>query len=240
MPSAASRAVPFLVIAALELWGAATLSTGAGALATVSGAGIAWAGLATGWVGAAYLRNTPDWLGKERRWQPLLLPFIVTSGAVARVARRVGVRERSEVAPGLWVGGWPRASSPTWAQLDCTAELPRRGRAEAYRCVPMLDGVAPEAARVVAAVEQAVSWRREGRTVLVHCAYGHGRSVIVAAATMVLTGDAASPEEAVRRIRSLRAGARLGDAQRRVLAEVVRTLGASENRDYDDAEPVTS
>lgn len=233
MSHPASRSAPFLCIGALEL-GAAGLLRTHGAVGLALATGLAWAGLATAWVGVAYLLGRPDMLGKGRFWRHALLPFTLASAAVARVARRVGVSERSEVAPGLWVGGWPDAGSETWAQLDCTAELPRRGRAEAYRCVPMLDGVAPGLERVSAAVEQAVRWRREGRTVLVHCAYGHGRSVIVACATMVIAGDAADPDTAVRRVQALRRGARLAPAQRRALADAVRVLGASGIRDYDD------
>jgi hypothetical protein len=230
MPSTASKALPFLLVAGLENYGAWRLwpEGSSGSLAMVAlASSLAWAGLATSWVAIAYALERPTLFFKATPFRALLLPFTAASATVARIARTLGVTERSEVAPGLWVGGWPSASSETWAQVDCTAELPRRGRASEYRCCPMLDGVAPSPNALIPAVQQVLDWRSAGRTVLVHCAYGHGRSAIVASAAMVIAGDAPNVDDAIRRIKSLRPGARFSPSQRMAVARAVEMLGVS-------------
>lgn len=209
-----SPAVPFFVVGLGELALAALLPAW---LAWAP----AWAGAATTWVAVAYAAGRPGWLGKLHApalafWA--LLPYhLVARGSVV-VSRRWLREERVEIAPGLWVGGWPRDGAPGLAQLDVTAELPRRGDAARYACIPMLDGapVPPDAWR--AAVAQARAWRAEGLPVLVHCAYGHGRSVAVVVGVLVAEGAAASWEEAHARVLAVRPLAKMTGAQRRQLA----------------------
>jgi hypothetical protein len=237
MSSTASKALPFIVVAALEGYGALRIWPEGPAGAPFPAAlalALAWASLATGWVALAYALHRPKLLLKATPASWLLLPFTVASATIARIARRVGVSERSEVAPGLWVGGWPGASSETWAQVDCTAELPRRGVSSEYLCCPMLDGVAPSSSALLPAVQQALAWRSSGRTVLVHCAYGHGRSVIVASAAMVIAGDAPNVDAAIRHIKSLRPGTRFTASQRQAVNQAVEVLGVSQNYGYSD------
>jgi protein-tyrosine phosphatase len=57
--------------------------------------------------------------------------------------------------------------------------------------------------------------------VLVHCAYGHGRSVAVAIAAMVEEGLAGTWEEAHARVLAVRPLARMTAAQRRLVARMV-------------------
>lgn len=211
------KAVPFGMIALGELWLAWRFPA--------VGLGLGWCAAATAWVTLSYAWGRPNWLGKARRWRWLLGPYALTAMGVARAAQRLGVSERSEVVPGLWVGGWPRTQSDTFCQLDCTSELGRRGRAEAYRCVPMLDGVAVPERELRAAVSQVQTWRAEGRQVLIHCAFGHGRSVAVACAVMVLEGQAATLEAALALVKTHRPGARLDRAQTAAVLRVTNTLG---------------
>ena len=179
-----------------------------------------WTGLTTLWAGLAYLLRRPNLLGKHRpklTFLPLI-PFLLFARGVAFAGTRVIRHARIEVVPGLWVGGWPHRGAPGLAQLDLTAELPRRGDALRYACVPMLDGAAPRPADWHAAVEQAVIWRSEGLPVLVHCAYGHGRSVSVVIGVLVAEGLADGWEDAHARVLALRPRARMTSAQRRMLA----------------------
>jgi hypothetical protein len=185
-----------------------------------------WAGLGTTWVSLAYLAGRPGWLGKESApWLSLvlLLPFHLVARGTAFVAQRI-MRTRVEIAPGLWVGGWPRQGAPGLAQLDLTAELPRRGTALRYACVPMLDGAAPSPERWHAAVEQARQWRAEGLPVLVHCAYGHGRSVAVCIGVLVAEGSDSTWEAAHARVLAVRPRAVMTPAQRRMVAAAVAEL----------------
>ncbi len=179
-----------------------------------------WTALAAAWVAVAYAADRPRLFGKmdaPRLAAVVLFPFLGSVRVLARAPRRFGVDDRSEVAPGLWVGGWPRPGVSPLAHLDCTAELPCLAAPRAYRCVPMLDATAmrPEALRE--AVDQVLRWRAEGLPVLVHCAYGHGRSVAVTAVVLVRSGLSPDLDHALARIRALRPRARLVGGQREVV-----------------------
>ena len=63
-----------------------------------------------------------------------MAPYLRFSRLVAATTLTPRSRERDEVAPGIWVGGWPRAGAPSLAQLDLTGELPRRGDAGVRLC----------------------------------------------------------------------------------------------------------
>ena len=211
-----SPAVPILVVAALELWLA---SIGPWWLAGVLG----WMGLTSLTAGLAYVLNRPAWMGKQhgalRVW---MAPYLAFSRVVAATAQRLGHAERDEVAPGLWVGGWPMAGAPGLAQLDLTAELPRRGEALAYAVVPMLDGRGMSGAAFAQALAVAQGWRAAGHPVLVHCAYGHGRSVSVACALLVAEGLEPDLASAEARIRSFRRRAGVRSYQRPVVEAWLR------------------
>ncbi len=185
----------------------------------------AWLALVAGWVALVYGVERPRLLGKVDApgiAGVLLYPLL---GSARMLVGRPGAGRagRSEVAPGLWVGGWPAAGPDSLAHLDCTAELPRRAEPRAYRCVPMLDGTAMSPEALHEAVEQVMRWRAEGLPVLVHCAYGQGRSVAVTAAVMVRSGLAPTLDDALDQIRALRPRARLVRGQRAVVeAELAR------------------
>ncbi len=206
---------PLFVVAALELWAAFQLPWWVGLW-------FGWAGVATGLVAVAYLFQRPGWLGKGTARHGLYAPYLLFSRGVATVAQRIGLIERQEIVPGLWVGGWPRQGAEGLAQLDLTAELPRRGTAAEYRNIPMLDGAAPRREDWESAVEQALAWRREGHAVLVHCAYGHGRSVAVIIGVLVREGHAADQQAAMAMVRHVRPRARLTPEQRRFVDAVFR------------------
>ena len=211
------QALPILLVAGLELWLAGVLPWWAAWL-------VGWVGLSTLVAGLAYVANRPGWLGKTR---PLLraamAPYLRFSRLVAATAQRLGHKERDEVAPGIWVGGWPRAGAPGLAQLDLTAELPRRGEALAYTCVPMLDGRGMSPGAFAQAMVQARAWRAAGHPVLVHCAYGHGRSVSVACALLVVEGVDPDLDTAEARVRALRPRAGIRTYQRSVVESWLRS-----------------
>jgi hypothetical protein len=205
------QAVPILVVAGLELWLASVLPWWAAWL-------VGWVGLSTLLAGLAYVANRPAWLGKHRPLLRLLMaPYLRFSRIVASTAQKLGHKERDEVAPGIWVGGWPRQGAPGLAQLDLTAELPRRGEALDYANVPMLDGRGMSPHDFNRAMSHALAWRRAGHPVLVHCAYGHGRSVSVACALLVIEGVDPDLDSAEARVRALRPKAGLRAYQRPVV-----------------------
>lgn len=225
--------VPFLLVGLGEAWLATILPTWA---AWPMG----WVAASTLWTALAYALNRPRMLGKKDApavAAVLLAPVLLFARGAAVLVRRHDQRElgperggeRVEIVPGLWVGGWPRHGAPGLAQIDLTAELPRRGEAARYACIPMLDGAPMSEGRFRAAVKLALGWRAEGVPVLIHCAYGHGRSVAVLIGVLVAEGHFASWPAAFDHVRSLRPRARLTQAQRAVVEACVppREAGAT-------------
>ncbi|MQM14605.1 hypothetical protein Taro_047539 [Colocasia esculenta] len=102
----------------------------------------------------------------------------------------------SEIAEGLYVGGWP--SSPDHlppgepAVIDCTCELPRISALtrNGYLCVATWDTRAPRPSEIESAVRWACRKRAQKKPVYIHCAFGHGRSVCVMYALLVALGIA--------------------------------------------------
>jgi hypothetical protein len=216
-----SRAATLFVVAAGELWAASATPAWAAWF-------LAWCGLSTGWAAIAYVARRPGWLAKEGAAAWALGPFLWWSRGSARVAHRAMGEPRVEVVPGLWVGAWPRDGAPGLAQLDLTAELPRRGTALRYACVPMLDAATPSEADFHAAVAQARAWREEGLPVLVHCAYGHGRSVAVLIGVLLAEGRAGTWEAAHGLVLARRPRARMTAAQRAFVAVATRVYATPE------------
>lgn len=185
----------------------------------------AWAGVSTGWLALAYGLRRPALLGKTHAplvASALLAPVLLFAQGVARAAQRSPRHERQEIVPGLWVGGWPRPEDSPLAHLDLTAELPLQARPARYRNIPMLDGAPPHPDAWWAGVEQALAWRAEGHAVLIHCAYGHGRSVAVLVGVLVAEGWDADAEAALARVQAQRPRARLTEAQRAVVEAGLR------------------
>lgn len=111
-----------------------------------------------------------------------------------------------EIAPGLWLGGYP-ASLPTpgCGVLDLTAEYPRakvtHGRP--YASVPMMDLLPPEQDAVERALAAYAGLKAQG-PVLVHCALGMTRSVATVTHILVNDGSFSDLPEAVAYVREKR------------------------------------
>lgn len=116
--------------------------------------------------------------------------------------RLQGHRWFDEIAPQVWVGGAPTyerdqqflIDNGITAVLDMRAE--RNGPTDfytandiSYHRVPVLDVMVPDTAQLSEAVEWVEGQIDDGRTVLVHCAKGRGRSAIVVAATLMRRHD---------------------------------------------------
>ena len=107
------------------------------------------------------------------------------------------------------------------------ADLVRRARAHgiAVRRFPIVDVSAPPAramARFIRMIEAIVDEVRAGRTVVIHCRGGLGRTGLVAASCLVALGH--EPGEAIRRVRSARPGAVEVEQQERWVYAVTEAL----------------
>ena len=133
------------------------------------------------------------------------------------------------IATGLFVGRLPFPSERDVlraagidAVLNLCWEFPalsgiaRDARFEAIR-IPILDGAAPTDCQFDEAVRWVASRRAEGRTVLIHCAQGHGRTATLASAVLVRLGMAGNLGDALAMVRAVRPLAQPSRAQEAAL-----------------------
>jgi hypothetical protein len=167
-------------------------------------------------------------------WSPthraILLPYAVLAGLTLYLSRWFDREDlMNPVGPGLFVGRLPFPSEhPRLADAGITAVLslcwefpllpaPSKTSGLEVACVPILDGCPPSNRQFREAMERVALWRAEGRTVLIHCAQGHGRSATIAAAVLCRLGVSPDVEGALTLIRTSRPRARPSRSQREAL-----------------------
>jgi hypothetical protein len=95
-------------------------------------------------------------------------------------------------------------------------------RSATYRCFPILDGSAPSSDDLVNFVQQL---RVEGNgRILIHCANGHGRTGLVAAAWLIANRTVESVDDAIALLREARPGIRLNGSQHTILEQAITGL----------------
>lgn len=181
---------------------------------------------------ALFAKDASD--GSFPLWSHLLFyPYLYSLRAYV-LLRRLKNREPvfTQVADGLYVGGWPcrAADLPPPAPdggarppavVDCTCELPRPACLAGlpYLNVPTWDSRGLRLRDMDRAVEWARERRRQGHAVLVHCAFGHGRSVAVVCALLVALGMAHSWQDGERMVKRVRPRVHLNKGQVAVLQQ---------------------
>jgi predicted protein tyrosine phosphatase len=162
-----------------------------------------------------------EWAFQHPGWMQavdlLLLPYRLLARVTFGVLRRLDPMDLMHpVGTRLFVGRLPLpadhgrlAEHGVTSVLNLCAEFPRLSRLDraaglttAY--LPILDGAAPTERQFRAAVDWIAARHGEGRSVLVHCAQGRGRSVTVAAAALCRLGLATDPADALARITAAR------------------------------------
>jgi hypothetical protein len=198
----------------LLLWPAASFGTVA----------LAYAG-----AGARLFGKQPD--GRMRPGAVLvLLPYLLLTWATWHLARKLS-REPAyaEVVPGLFVG---RRLLPgelpvgTGAVLDLTSEfIEPAGIRTACRYVslPILDASTLPVDRVVPVLRDLAALRTP---LYVHCAQGHGRTGMLAAALLLARGEAPDARAALALVQRARPGVRLSPAQAQALEALATALRA--------------
>jgi len=96
--------------------------------------------------------------------------------------------------------------------------------------VPILDASSPSDRQLREAIDWIVARRSENRTVLIHCAQGHGRSATVAAVALCRLGEASHFDEAIALVRSSRPKARPSKAQRLAAIRFLSSIDAENAR----------
>lgn len=155
-----------------------------------------------------------------------LAPYSLIALVVLFVEHRLWNEDfANQAAPHLFVGRlptpWDRhrvAALGLEAVLNMCLEFPDlMGVPLARHRIPVLDGTAPSVARLRDAVAWCQGHRAAGRSVLVHCAHGHGRSALVAAAVLLASGQASDPQQALEQLRAARPGVNVSPRQRAAL-----------------------
>ena len=192
--------------------------------------------LAYAWLGPRTFLKRSD--GRLSVFSHLLFgPYQLANHAVLVVSGLLGGEPRfSEVVECVYVGRrlhfWDTAAVRQLglvAVLDLTCEISEHywvRKVPGYRLFRLLDRLAP----TVSELDELARWiaqQRESGPVYVHCALGHGRSVLCVAAWLLLAGHASTPDEAVQKIQSVRPRAHLSRPQRECLEEFAKRLPGS-------------
>jgi hypothetical protein len=201
-----------LSAAAAPLGGALALGWGAASLALAGVAYLGFPGVVFGKDGDS--GRLP--IGRKL----LLLPYLLLSSATWHALRLLGkeppwdalgegVFIGRRLLPGEYPAGVRTVVDLTWEFEERLPPGPVR-----YLNWPILDaaGVSPEALRAFAARLLA-----EPHPLYLHCAQGHGRTGMVAAALLLAREPGETPEGALARVRAARPGVRLGEEQRAAL-----------------------
>jgi protein-tyrosine phosphatase len=192
---------------------------------------LVWPGLSFVVVAAAYLGLGPCVFGKRpdetMGWYAvaLLLPYLLLTWLTWHVARLISSEECcNNVVPGLYVGRRPLANEvpdDVTLVVDLTsefAEVEAVRTARHYLAFPMLDTGVPSEADFRQLVRHVTDWQG---AVYIHCAQGHGRTGLVAAAVLIAKGHAATAEEAVAVLTMARPRLSLGKNQLAFLRRIV-------------------
>ena len=212
----------FVVVAALLFYAALTLD-GAGLM-------LLWPALSFALVAAAYMGLGTRIFGKRRDgtlgWEFIvaLFPYLLFTWTVWHLARWMR-REPAyhTIAPGLVAGRRllsREIPDKIRTVVDLTAEFPEpRGvrTAGTYVSHPMLDASVPTEAELRELIDRI---SRSPEPVYIHCAEGHGRTGLVAAAVLVRKGLAKDAREALATLKRIRPGIALKPAQQALLHRV--------------------
>jgi diacylglycerol kinase family enzyme len=196
-----------------------------------------WSGIAFIAVSFAYWRIQPRHFRKRYTGQlPTLIhglfaPFFVFTHLYNRWARHRDTEPAiQKIASGLYVGARLTRHDLNYIQtqgiggiLDVTAEFESLNsfsetREISYLSVPVLDHAYPSRSQLMRALQWIHQQRMRGETVVVHCALGRGRSVMVAAAYLWALEPDKNLNSVLNSIRSIRPKAQLNRRQFRALS----------------------
>ncbi len=192
---------------------------------------VMWPAVAFLTVSLAYFTGRVELFGKRsdgsRHWLAtlILLPYLVLARVVWRLQLAFSREPAADVVNDQLIVSrrLRRHELPADVSLICdlTSEFldPRSIReAPGYFCFPILDASVPrpqDLARCLSQLRPAA-----GTRVLIHCAKGHGRTGLVAAAWLLATGTVTSIDQALALLHQARPGLSLNQQQRKFLVEI--------------------
>ena len=175
---------------------------------------------------AGFQKRADGSLGAASSW--MLAPYLLGAWINSRLWTRKHPQP-DQVVEVIWLGRVPSATeaAPFAAVLDLSAELPVRLTGKAYRNLPLLDLVAPDAEACRQGAELIEELRQQG-PLLVCCALGYSRSATLVAAWLLHSGRASSVEQAIELICTARPQIVLGEPQRRALDSLLQPIASPE------------
>ncbi|WP_416306058.1 diacylglycerol kinase family protein [Neptunicella sp. SCSIO 80796] len=200
---------------------------------------LGWIGLSLSCVSAAYLFSTPQLFRKKQngsipiyiRW--LFIPYLLGIHFYNMWARRTDkvppiqkVKHNLFLACRLFPSDIDELTQlGVKAILDVTAEfdgLDWTAQSEdlAYLNVPVLDHQSPSQTELLKAVNWIENQRRAGKGVVVHCALGRGRSVLVVVAYLLSKNINLSVTQALKNVQGVRRTAGLNKFQLKALNKI--------------------
>ncbi|HEX9062681.1 MAG TPA: dual specificity protein phosphatase family protein [Clostridia bacterium] len=196
-----------------------------------------WCSLSLICVGASYFFGSPSVFGKKRDGGiykvnfVLLLPYFLYVWGVWYIMRLLSKEENyNYLDAGIWIGRRLVGKEvPDNIELivDLTsefAELKSVLYGRNYICLPVLDGYVPKKDDFIALLKKVNEFKCD---IYIHCAEGHGRTGLVAAALLILKGKAESAEEALQKIKLAREKVNLNSDQYNFLSGMINDI-----RDY--------
>ncbi len=203
-----------------------------------------WPGVSLLLVAAGYFGLGPRIFGKRpdgtmpRQSVAVLLPYLLLTWGTWYLLRLLSREDcYNELVPGLFVGRRPLASDlpkDVAVVVDLTAEFSehrsvRSGRR--YISFPILDGGTADVEMFSALVDQIA----ESKDVTyIHCAQGHGRAGMLAAAILVRKGMCMTFEDAAKALRAIRP---LAELNRRQLDIVRRAVVSHHDSQVPNPQP---
>lgn len=190
-------------------------------------------------VSSAYLLNYPELFRKRQdgsipiyiRW--VFIPFLLGTGLFNEYARRTDkVPPLQKIDDNLFLACRMSGQhvplmkdNGVNAILDVTAEFDGLDwtayqQEFEYLNIPVLDHTSPTVEQLTTAINWVDQQIRSGKKVVIHCALGRGRSVLVTAAYLLARDDTLSIVDAMNKIQSIRSTARLNKRQLHALSQV--------------------
>jgi diacylglycerol kinase (ATP) len=200
---------------------------------------LTWAGLSLAAVSTAYILRAPDIFRKKQdgtipwyiRW--LFVPFLAGAKLYNLWARKSDqvpaiqkIEDKLFLACRLFPSDMAELHSKgIKALVDVTAEfdgLDWTAHSEdlAYLNVPVLDHQSLKEQDLMHAVHWIANQQRAGKAVVVHCALGRGRSVLVVAAYLLCQYPELTVKQALKKINDIRQTAALNHSQLKALVKL--------------------
>ncbi len=183
-----------------------------------------------GVIAAAYLFSAPGVFGKHfdgrrsRLGTLLVLPYVLYVSVVWHVVRLLSREPKTNalndelvLSRRLLEHELPEGVASV-VDLTCEFTEPKdRWSLQSYLCHPMLDGTGSTLDEIRELADEII---KMPKPVLIHCAQGHGRTGLVAAAVLLVSGEAQTAADAIAMIQAVRPGVELNKTQRLILEQI--------------------